>query len=58
MAHKKVPLEAIITDIRVETPYQPFLAFDGNSQALINVELRDGSAPSANDIVAFFRKTL
>jgi len=38
--------------------YQPFLAFDGNSQALINVELRDGSAPSANDIVAFFRKTL
>jgi hypothetical protein len=38
--------------------YQPFLAFDGNSQTVINAELRDGSTPSADGIVAFFHKTM
>jgi len=42
---------------RGRNSYQPFVAFDGNNQAVVNAGLRNGFSPNANDIVAFFQKT-
>lgn len=37
--------------------HQPLLAFDGNSKAVLNAQLRNGYTHTANDIIAFYQKT-
>ncbi len=37
--------------------YQPLLAFEGNSQAVVNAELRNGYSPKASDAVSFYEQS-
>lgn len=37
--------------------YQPLLAFDGNSKAVLNAQLRNGYTPTAKNTMAFYQKT-
>ncbi len=42
---------------RGRNSYQPLLAFDGNSKAVVNAELRNGYSPKASDSVSFYEKS-